>query len=143
MKQFLVLMAVLPLMLVFFVQFSLDQLNNARINAFSDYVYAAKEEAKQAGYFTEEILERLTGNISRAFDIEASAVLIQVSDTLKYRVVAEDSPAWEDFERGLIYYKISVPVAEIMAGRRLFGIKEEDNTFYYTIESYAASECLP
>ena len=47
MKQFLVLAAILPLMLVFFVQFSMDQINSSRIGILSDMVYAAKEEAKQ------------------------------------------------------------------------------------------------
>ena len=48
-----------------------------------------------------------------------------------------------DWERGLIHYKISVPIGQVMAGRKLFGIREEDNTYNYVIESYAASERLP
>ena len=143
MKQLLVLIAVLPLLLIFFVQFSLDQINNSRLSLFADYVYAAKEEAKQEGRFTEEIVGKLTENIARAFNIPASDVIIEVSDTIKYRVTSNDSLATEDLERGLIYYKISVPIVEIMAGRKLFGIREEDNTYYYSIESYAASERLP
>jgi len=143
MKQFLVLMAVLPLLLVFLVQFSLDQINNSRLGLLSDYVYTAKEEAKQEGYFSEEILNELRSNIAKAFDIMPSDIIIQATQSVRYRVMSTDSLSEDNFERGLIYYKVSVPIQEIMAGRRLFGIKEEDNSYYYTIESYAASERLP
>ena len=143
MKQFIVLLAILPLLLVFFVQFSMDQINHARIGLLLDYVYTAKEEAKQQGCFTNEITEELRENIAEAFEISPSVVLIQTTDSVRYRIMQGDGISGNDFERGLIYYKISVPISEIMAGRKLFGIKEEDNTCYYTIESYAASELLP
>ena len=39
MKQFLVLTAILPLMLVFFLQFAMDQQNSARVQAVSDLAY--------------------------------------------------------------------------------------------------------
>lgn len=143
MKQFIVLLAVLPLLLVFFVQFSMDQMTHARIGLFLDYVYTAKEEAKQEGLFTEEITDKLRENISMSFDIKPSDVVIEATETVRYRMMQGCGFEAEDFERGLIYYKVSVPIAEMMAGRRLFGIKKEDNTGYYTIESYTASELLP
>lgn len=143
MKQFIVLMAILPLLLVFFVQFSMDQMNHARVGLLLDYVYTAKEEAKQKGCFTPELKEKLRENIAEAFDIPPHEILIQTTDSVRYRMMQGDDTSEAAFERGLIYYKISVPIAEIMAGRRLFGIKEEDNTCYYTIESYTASELLP
>lgn len=143
MKQFIVLIAILPLLLVFFVQFTLDQMNHARVGVFSDFVYTAKEEAKQQGCFTPEITEKLRENIADAFGILPDAILIQATDSVRYRIMQGDSTSGEGFERGLIYYKVSVPITEIMAGRKLFGIKKEDNTCYYTIESYTASELLP
>ncbi|NCB41082.1 MAG: hypothetical protein EOM59_00425 [Clostridia bacterium] len=143
MKQFIVLLAVLPLLLVFFVQFSMDQMNNARIGLFLDFVYTAKEEAKQQGCFTKEITDQLKENLSEAFDILPSAVIIQTTESVRYRMMQGDGTSETDFERGLIYYKISVPISEIMAGRRLFGIHKDDNMCYYTIESYTASELLP
>ena len=143
MKQFIVLLAVLPLLLVFFVQFSMDQMNHARVGLLLDYVYTAKEEAKQEGGFTTEITEKLRQNISMAFDILPSSVSIETTESVRYRMMQGDGMAVEDFERGLIYYKVSVPIAEMMAGRKLFGIKKEDNTCRYTIESYTASELLP
>ena len=143
MKQFLVLAAILPLMLVFFVQFSMDQINSSRIGILSDMVYAAKEEAKQAGCFTPQIKSDLTANIAAALHIDPSNIRIEATDTVKYRIMDADGYGRNDWERGLIYYKVSVPIGELMAGRRLFGIREQDNVFYYTIESYTASEKLP
>lgn len=145
MKQFLVLLAVLPLMLVFFVQFSLDQMNSSRIGKLNDLVYTAREEARQEGCFTRDIKARLRAEIADAFDIDPSLVLIEATgeNDVKYRI--EDGSTYSDaqWKRGLIHYKVSVPIGEVMAGRRLFGIKEEDNTYNYVIESFAASEKLP
>ncbi|HQC35931.1 MAG TPA: hypothetical protein PL035_02480 [Bacillota bacterium] len=145
MKQFLVLAAILPLMLVFFVQFSMDQTNSARIGRLNDMVYAAKEEAKQQGCFTRDIRARLTAEISSAFGIDPSRIVIEATgeNDVKYRLMSAAGYSSSDWERGLIHYKISLPLGEIMAGRRLFGIKKEENTYNYVIESYAASERLP
>ena len=49
MKQFIVLLAILPLMLVFLLQFILDQQTEAKISMINSYVYTAKEYAKQYG----------------------------------------------------------------------------------------------
>lgn len=143
MKQFIVLVAILPLMLVFFVQFSMDQVNSSRTGLLTDMVYAAKEKAKQEGCFTKDITDELRDNICSAFGISPSDVVIEATDTVKYRIMDAGTYTQADWERGLIYYKVSVPVGELMAGRRLFGIKESDNTYLYTIESYTASERLP
>ena len=143
MKQFLVLAAILPLMLVFFVQFSMDQINSSRIGILSDMVYAAKEEAKQEGCFTAQIRSDLTANIAAALRIDPSDIRIEATDTVRYRIMDAGGYGKEDWERGLIYYKVSVPIGELMAGRRLFGIREQDNVYYYSIESYTASEKLP
>ncbi|MCQ2561130.1 MAG: hypothetical protein MJ186_03695 [Clostridia bacterium] len=143
MKQFIVLVAILPLMLVFFVQFSMDQVNSSRTGLLTDMVYAAKEKAKQEGCFTKDITDELRDNICSAFGISPSDVVIEATDTVKYRIMDAGTYTQADWERGLIYYKVSVPVGELMAGRRLFGIRESDNPHLYTIESYTASERLP
>ena len=145
MKQFLVLLAVLPLMLIFFVQFTIDQTNSSRIGRLNDLVYTAREEARQEGCFTREIKARLTAEISEAFDIDPSEIIIEATgeNDIKYRIETGSGLSDAQWKRGLIHYKVTVPVGEVMAGRRLFGIKEEDNTYNYVIESYAASERLP
>ena len=145
MKQFLVLCAVIPLMLVFFVQFTMDQNNSARIGHLNDLVYAAKEEARQQGCFTRDIVDRLTADIARDLSIDPSDIIIDATgeNDIRYRIMSAAGYDNTDWERGLIHYKISVPIGQVMAGRKLFGIREEDNTYNYVIESYAASERLP
>ncbi len=143
MKQFLVLVAVLPLMLIFFVQFSLDQINSSRIAVFSALVYSAKEEARQEGCFTEDIKRDLRSRISQALGIRETDVVIEATDTVQYRLISSEGMTGSDWRRGLIYYKVSVPIGQIMAGKNMFGIRDADNSYYYTIENYAASERLP
>ena len=120
-------------------------MNSSRIGKLNDLVYTAREEARQEGCFTRDIKARLRAEIADAFDIDPSLVLIEATgeNDVKYRI--EDGSTYSDaqWKRGLIHYKVSVPIGEVMAGRRLFGIKEEDNTYNYVIESFAASEKLP
>ncbi|HZK70559.1 MAG TPA: hypothetical protein VFD03_03435 [Clostridia bacterium] len=40
----------------------------------------------------------------------------------------------------LIYYRVEVPIEEVMAGSRLLGISKEENSYVYVIDSYTASE---
>ncbi len=135
MKQFLVMLAVLPLMLVFLVQFSLEQQNGVRIAAVSDIVYAAKEEAKQQGGFTPQIQADMKRRISERLGTDEDEISIEAEVSDVYRVYGDRS-------RGLITYRVSVPVGEMMAGHTLFGISEEDNRYVYTIRSITASEML-
>ncbi|MDD2294836.1 MAG: hypothetical protein PHT29_04495 [Eubacteriales bacterium] len=143
MKQFLVLMAVLPLLLIFLLQFSLDQINHSRIGLLSDCVYVAREQARQKGCFTQDICDELKQSISQILDTDPESVQIEATETPQYRILGGSLLHEGGLERGLIYYKISVPMGQIMAGPRLFGIREEDNQLMFAIESWTASERLP
>ncbi|MBQ4506822.1 MAG: hypothetical protein II971_06195 [Firmicutes bacterium] len=135
MKQFIVLMAVLPLMLVFFAQFTLDQINSSRIGILTDFVYLSKEEARQDGCFTASNLASLRSRISNALGIDEGDIEIEATESVQYRVLSGSGG------RGLVHIKLRVPIGQVMAGRSLFGIRQ-DNTYYYTVESYGASERL-
>lgn len=139
MKQLIVLAAVLPIMMIFLVQFGLDQRNNLVMSILQQEVYTAKEEAKQEGYFSEDIVNRLKDSLSAKLGISQEDVLVVASDIIKYRVNYFDPGK----ERGLIYYSVSVPVGKLMAGGNLLGIKAEDNKTVYTVEGMTASEKLP
>ncbi|MBR0140546.1 MAG: hypothetical protein IJM17_09730 [Firmicutes bacterium] len=142
MKQFLVLAAILPLMLVFFLQFALDRQNSSRIAVLNDLVSSAKEEARQQGCFTAEIKGRLTSSISSSLGIDPEDILIEATESPKYRIMYAEGVSPKDMERGLIYYRVTVPIGKMMAGRALFGLKEDANTYWYTVEGRAASERL-
>ena len=128
-------MGVLPILLVFLLQFALDQRNNDSIGRFQECVYQAKEQAKQKGCFTPEIREEMIGKIERTFGLEEEDMVIVLEEVPQYRTSVFD-------ERELIYYKISVPVEKLMAGNRFLGISEEENRTMYTIESWTASELI-
>ena len=135
MKQLIVLMGILPILLVFLLQYTLDQRNNDNISRFQECVYQAKEQAKQKGYFTQEIKEEMTNKIEGYFGIEEEDMVMVLEEIPQYRTSTFD-------QRELIYYKVSVPIDQIMAGNRFFGIADEENRAMYTIESWAASELI-
>lgn len=132
MKQFIVLMAVLPIMLIFLLQFALEQKNNLLIARIQDLTYAAKEEAKQEGYFSADIIERLKTNISKATGILPEEIVVESEDAIKLR--------YNTGEERLIYYRVEVPIEGVMAGSKFLGISEEENKYRYVIDSYTASE---
>lgn len=135
MKQLIVLMGILPILLIFISQYTLDQKNNANISRFQECVYQAKEQAKQKGCFTPEIREEMVNKIEDYFDISEEEMDIVLEGIPRYRTSVFD-------DRELIYYKVSVPIKKIMAGNNFFGISEEENRGMYTIESWTASELL-
>jgi hypothetical protein len=134
-KQFIVLAATLPLLMVFVMHFALEQMNQGRIAALQELVYSAKERAKQEGRFTPAIKQALARDIAARFEIDESAVVIEADDRVKYRRNRFD-------EREMIAYRIEVPIEKIMAGNRLMGISDEANAGRYVIEGSTASEKL-
>jgi hypothetical protein len=139
MKQLIVFTAILPLLLVFMMQFALDQKNSHAINTLQQQVYAAKEVARQEGCFTDRIIEDLRNDISEKLDIQKDEISIIATNTPQYRINYFDPLR----ERGLIHYRISVPINKIMAGGNIFGVTDENNKAVYTIEGTTASERLP
>lgn len=135
MKQLIVLMGVLPIMLIFLFQYALDQRNNDNISRFQEYVYQAKEQAKQEGCFTQEIQDEMIGKIENSFNVSEEEILVDMETVPQYRTSVFD-------QREMIHYKVSVPIDKLMAGNRFFGISDDENCGMYTIESWTASERL-
>ncbi len=129
----IVLMAVLPLMLMFVMQFTYEQQRSASIGKLQELVYASKEMAKQDGCFTVENIQQLKRKISLTFGVDETEVLFEGTTVPKFRVNRFD-------ERELIYYKVGVPVENLMAGASLLGISDDENRMVYMIESCTASE---
>ncbi|MDR2295971.1 MAG: hypothetical protein LBD95_04155 [Clostridiales Family XIII bacterium] len=135
MKQFIVLAAMLPLIMVFIMQFALEQTNQGRIAALQELVYGAKEQAKQEGRFTPAIKAALARDIAARFKLAESEVVIEADNRVKYRLNEFD-------EREMIAYRVKVPIEKIMAGNRLMGISDAENAGVYIIEGSTASEKL-
>jgi hypothetical protein len=134
-KQFIVLAAALPLLMVFVMQFALEQMNQGRIAALQELVYGAKERAKQEGRFTPAIKQALARDIAERFKLNESEVVIESANQVRYRRNRFN-------EREMIEYKVVVPIEKIMAGNRLMGISDEENAGRYVIEGSTASEKL-
>lgn len=125
MKQFLVLCAVLPLMLIIMIQFSIDQINSSKINAVNQAVYAAKERAQMEGYFSNDIKDSLINRLKE----------IGFSDN---QIKTEYDSYNEAQERGtLLNYRISVLLDKAMVGMMV-----KSNSYYYTIDTCTISEFL-
>ena len=122
MKQFIVLAAVLPLMMIFVMQAGYDQKNGYAISLIHDIVYASKEEAKAEGSFTSEIQNRLRKNLSRALDVAPREISIFCKE-----------------EGDTLYYRVEAPIKRVVAGNKLLGIKDEENQYTYVIDSYTKS----
>ena len=135
MKQFIVLMAIFPIMIIFILQFSLNQTNNHNIIKLQEIVYASKEMAKQNGCFNSQMEENLRDEIAKTFKINGDDIILELEMDRKYRKNSFD-------ERELINYKVKVPINQIMVAGEFFGISDEDNRGWYVIESFTASEKL-
>ncbi|QHI73186.1 hypothetical protein [Aminipila terrae] len=132
MKQFIVLMGVLPILILFMMQMGLDQKNSQITSIIQASVYAAKEDAKQEGYFSKEIKQKLKNDITRLTGISSDKINIQADSKVKYR--------YSLGEERLIYYRVSVKIGQLMAAPGMHGISQEENSYNYVIDSYTASE---
>lgn len=130
MKQLMVLMAVLPIMIVFIIQIGLDQKNAQIATVVQSCTYAAKEQAKQEGCFTDEICKGLKRNIAELANIKEDDIKIEADDRVKGRYDSDK----------LIHYKVSVKIKNVMAANKMFGIDDAENAYDFVIESYTASE---
>lgn len=133
MKQFIVLMAVLPIILLFMAQFTLDQINDSKLSLAEDIIYAAKEEAKQQGGFDVPALRK---QLAEALGADES--LIEITASPKGSVPRK----WADNSRGIIEYRVKIPVGNVMAGNAFLGL-DDDSIYGFVIESCAPSEYLP
>lgn len=135
MKQIIVLAAILPLLLIFIAQFTLQEKNAQIKRGIASDVYAAAEQARQDGCFTAANLDRLKKQLASRSGTEESEILIAADEVPKYRV-----NSYNENER--IHYKVEVPIKKAMAGNRYFGISDEENRGIFVIENDVASERL-
>ncbi len=136
MKQFIVLCACLPIMLLLMVQFGLDQMNYYKVDRIDQIVYAKTEEAKQRGAFTAS-MENDTVNAIRALGFKTEDITVDYE--LDTEISGSDGIAGHCdnyIRRGYpIEYYIKVKFDKPMAGALV-----SDNYYYYIIDSYVASE---
>jgi hypothetical protein len=118
-KQFIVLTAVLPILMLFVMQISYEQKTNHAISIVHDVIYVAKEQAKEEGSFTWEIQERLKRNINNRLGIPLDDIVIICRQ-----------------EQDILFYRVEVPMKDIVAGSKFLGIADRDNQYVYVIDSF-------
>jgi len=126
MKQFIVLTAVLPILMIFVMQTAYDQKSSYGISLVHDIVYVAKEEAKIEGSFTWDILSKLRGDLSRALSVPPGEIKINCRES-----------------GDILYYRVEVPIKDVVAGNHILGIKDKDNQYTYVIDSYTRIWTIP
>ncbi len=133
MNKYIALAIVLPLMLFFVLQYTLNIKNTHIKDLSGDIVTAACEQAKQEGYFTEEIINNMKEDMER-IGVNPEQVIIEVTTTPKYRVDEFDS-------REMIEYKIGVPIDKMFAAASFFGLSNDDNkTVKYFVGELASEK---
>lgn len=138
MKQFIVMAAALPLLLVFLISFSEIQVYSVVTAAVDDTVYAAKEMAKQEGCFSAKVQEWLKTELCRRIrGLDKDGIIIgSGTDT---RPVPR---AGINGSSGLIRYQVSVPMPGRSSGA-ILGVKRDEKPKYYVTDSFTTSEYLP
>ncbi len=132
MKQFIVLLAVIPMMLFFLAQLTLEAKNSQNIAMMTDIVYAAKEEAKQQGGFDSEAIRK---ELSLNLGVREEDIIIEAPEVGTVPRIDSDG------KRGIIEYRIVVPVEGSDAAARYLGIKDGARRGY-EIKSASPSEYL-
>ncbi|MDR0817679.1 MAG: hypothetical protein LBN35_03475 [Clostridiales Family XIII bacterium] len=131
MKQFIVLLAVLPLMLGMLMQIGLAQTNFTKIMRIEQIIEDYRYEASEAGGFTPEMKQEMAAKLARASGTGAGEIYLNL-----------DPPRPADME-GEINYSIVLPAGKLVAANRLFGIKDKDNDGYYKIEGSVPNRNTP
>lgn len=132
MKDFIVMLAILPLLIIFVFQFACDYRGFEEVQAVENIVYEAGEKARQEGGFGSETIAGIRSEIAKHVGTDESEVEISVS------AGAGEVGRFDD-ER-LIYYTVTVEIPEAMAGGKLLKLKDTENRRKIKVSGYIASE---
>jgi len=103
-KQFIVLAAILPLLLLFFAQSSLDRLNDRRVELAESAIRAFERDASYDGAEPLAKADRLRARLAQIFEVQDGDVRLDLTPS-------EDNAQ--------IQYRITVPMGKLMAGGAL------------------------
>jgi hypothetical protein len=117
MKQFIVAAAILPILMIFVLQFTKQEIHHSRFLRLEELVHNARMEASMEGEFTQDLRTRLIQGAAEIFQVEPEEVVLQI-----------DEPA---------RYQLSVPMKGIVAAGRFFGIADSENSARYTLRGEA------
>ena len=111
MKQFIVLAAVLPILMLFIAQFMLDGQRQVRMGAAEDAVRTFCLEGSYYGRIGQGEADMLRHRLASIFRTSPAEVSIEITPS----------------REGVLSYRIAFPVGKIMAGANLMRLSEGKN----------------
>ena len=130
MKQFIVLMAVIPVMLGLLMQVGLAQQNFTRLMRVEQIIEDYRWEASLQGGFSSGMRSELAGKLAEACGVPGDSIALSL-----------DPPGASMSSQ--ISYRIEIPGFRKVAANRLFGIPDADNEGRYVIEGSVPSRLEP
>lgn len=134
MKELIACCIIIPLLLSIVSQYGLQVKNDRNMNRVDNIVNSVKEEAREKGCFTDDLISNMTQSIE-SLGFSSVEITIDVTTTPIYR---ED----EFDENNLIEYSVGVPIKKIIAANDLFGIADDENKTTYYVKGNVTSELL-
>ena len=126
MKQFIVLIATLPIILGLLMQIGLAQQNFIKLMRVEQIVGDYRAVAAQSGGFSYSMGSDMRHELSAASGVAESSIVMYLDPQ-------------KDSGGGSISYRIEIPGFKLVAANRLFGIKDSDNNSAYIIEGTVQS----
>ena len=111
MKQFIVLAAVLPILMLFIAQFMLDGQRQVRMGAAEDAVRTFCLEGSYYGRMGQSEVDTLRYRLANIFKASPAEISIEILPV----------------REGVLSYRIVFPVGKIMAGANLMRLSEGNN----------------
>jgi len=137
-KQFIVMIAILPILLSFAIQLDHSQINNHKNLAVERAIETAEMDIKLDGCLTSGTKDVLAKNIASIMGVGEDEVVIEgPSETQK-----KYKSSGTKYEDSKIVYSIKYKFNDVMAANALYGIRDEDNSVDITINRKVLSEKL-
>lgn len=133
MKNFIVMVFSMLLLLSLVTQYGVENKNHIIKIKSMNIVNKYKEIARGDGYFTSTNRENMRNELKIISGAKDSEIHIQVTETKVLRTNTFD-------QRGLIEYRIGIPIKKLIASNKFFNISDEDNSMIFWISGKIGSE---
>lgn len=135
MKEFIVIIALFPILMWFPTQDAVQQINHSKIIAYNAIVDKHAQAARIDGCFTASNISSLKKELSNALYLNESDIQFTGTTSPIYRTDAFNNA-------NMIHFKVSVPIDKFLAMNGFWGVSDNNNVINYSIENEVASELL-
>lgn len=139
MKQFMVMMILMPILLFFPSQQVADDLNHKKVIAINNIVNKHAQKARVEGYFTTDNLTSMKLELKNALYISEGEVTF--TGTRSPVIRTSNFSGFETMQ--MIDYKVSVPIKKIIAMGGYWNLPDDQNQRVFTVSGQVPSELVP